>query len=424
MKSLKDSKKKQVSFLQTSLMFGFFLGFAMIVASCAVQYGSKNYREMLEYAENFSPENVDSSFRSLHKLYPSLSIPSLKKAIEFERETLKNVFPVKYVFEGEAKSIAKLFEDYNWTGIVIAHNKKIIHEAYDRGNTAQDYHNEMSVTKSLTSILVGVAHDEGDISDLNALVTNFVPELKATGYENVTVQQVLDMTSGIRFSEDDFSQTSENFRTLLASINGSQDEVAKSIVNMRQPGSFNQYASIETHVLAWVLRKATGSSYEDYFDKKLWSKIGAEGDAKLLIDGVGQPVAFGGASLKLRDLARIGQMLVSNGVAMTGERVLSQSWVEKMTVLDTLQSQTNANSSLSDSPSIGYKNQWWIPKNRSGGEYTAIGVYGQFLYINPKHNIVIAMNAAYPDYAEDGEVKELEMIAAFQAIATHIGSIK
>ncbi|MCE8544267.1 serine hydrolase [Ruegeria pomeroyi] len=391
---------------------------ALALIGGAVFWGKiQDVRALMAYAAIFEPDAIDQNFRTLHKVYPSISIERSGPVAEFENVQQEDIFPATYSYDGQNLSTVDLFEEFHWTGMAVLRDGKLIHQAYARGNTAETSHIEMSVTKSLTSILVGIAHDEGDLPDLDAQVTDFVPELKGTGYDGVTVQQVLDMTSGIRYVEDYDDLDSDIVQTVVATLRGSLDEFSTTIVRQREPGSYNQYASIETQVLAWVLRRATGQKYADYFRDKLWSKIGAEADAQMLVDQEGEPVAFGGANLRLRDLARVGQMVLNGGVSMTGERVVSESWLRQSTTTDTPQSKAG-NHDKSDFV-LGYKNQWWIPVDRDGNDFTAIGIYGQFLYINPGRGVVIAMNSAYPEYNEKPET-ELKMVVALQAIAKYV----
>ena len=376
----------------------------------------QDVRALMAYAAVFEPENIDQNFRTLYETYPSITIERGGPVAEFEVQEQADILPATFTYDGQNLSTQELFDAFHWTGLAVLKDGKLIHEAYARGNTAQTNHIEMSVTKSLTSILVGVAHDAGDL-DLDAQLTRYIPELKETGYDGVTVQQVLDMTSGIRYVEDYDDLNSDIVQMVVATLRGSLDEFSTTMVRERAPGTFNQYASIETQVLAWVLRRATGQTYAEYFRKKLWAKIGAEADARMLVDQMGEPVAFGGASLRLRDLARVGQMVLNGGVSMTGERVVSDTWLQQSVTTDTPQSMPGDHDA-SDYV-LGYKNQWWIPVDRDGGDFTAIGIYGQLLYINPARGVVIAMNAAYPDYNEKPET-ELQMVTASQAIAKHV----
>ena len=376
----------------------------------------QNIRALMAYSSIFEADSIDENFRSLYKIYPSISIPAEGPVAEFDIETVQDVFPATYTYEGEELPLAPLLDDFHWTGMIILKDGQMIHEAYARDNSADLHHIEMSVSKSITSIIFGVAVDNGDIPNLNAMVTEYIPELVGTGYENVTIQQVLDMTSGIRYVEDYDDLNSDIVQTVVAMLRGSLDEFSTTIVSQREQGSFNQYASIETHILAWILRRATGKTYAEYFEENLWSKIGAQADARMLVDAVEEPVAFGGLNLVLRDLARIGQMVLNGGVSMTGEQVVSAEWLVQSTTPDTPQSKPGPND-LSDYP-LGYKNQWWLPYPRDGSDFSAIGIYGQFLYVNPGRNVVIAMNSAYPEYNETDY--ELRMVSALQAIAKHV----
>ncbi|SLN31670.1 6-aminohexanoate-dimer hydrolase [Falsiruegeria litorea R37] len=376
----------------------------------------QDVRALMAYSAVFEPENIDQNFRTLYETYPSITIKRSGPVADFEVQEQANILPATFTYEGQELPTQKLFDAFHWTGLAVLKDGKLIHEAYARGNSAETHHIEMSVTKSLTSILVGVAHDAGDL-DVDAQVTSYVPELNNSGYDGVTVQQVLDMTSGIRYVEDYDDLNSDIVQTVVAMLRGSLDEFSTTIVREREPGTFNQYASIETQVLAWVLRRATGQDYAQYFHDKLWAKIGAEGDALMLVDQTGEPVAFGGANLRLRDLARVGQMVLNGGVSMTGERVVSAVWLQQSVTTDTPQSMPGDHAA-SDFL-LGYKNQWWIPVDRDGGDFMAIGIYGQFLYINPGRGVVIAMNAAYPEYNEKPET-EMQMVSALQAIAKHV----
>lgn len=377
----------------------------------------QDVRALMAYSAVFEPENIDENFRTLYEKYPSITIERSGPVAEFEVDEQPNIFPITYSYNGQNLNTAELFDEFHWTGMIVLHDGKVVHEAYARGNSAETRHIEFSVTKSLTSLLIGVAHGEGDLPDLNAQVTEFIPELIGSGYDGVTVQQVLDMTSGIRYVEDYDDLNSDIVQTVVATLRGSLDEFSTTIVREREPGSFNQYASIETQVLAWVLRRATGQDYADYFHDKLWRKIGARADAKMLVDQEGEPLAFGGASLRLQDLARVGQMVLNGGTSMTGERVVSEEWLAQSTTTNTPQSKPGDHDK-SDFI-LGYKNQWWIPEDRDGGDFSAIGIYGQFLYINPGRGVVIAMNSAYPHYNEEPET-ELKMVNALQAIAKNV----
>ena len=305
------------------------------------------------------------------------------------------------------------------SGIAILHKGQVVHEAFGRGRTAEDVAILWSVSKAVTALMMGIAHGEGAIPDFDALVTDYVPELLGSGYEGVTVQQVMDMLSGILWREVYDDPTSEVVRSITSFQTGSQDDFAASIQGHRPPGTFSQYASVETHVLGWVLRRATGESIADFLTSRLWSRLGVEGDMHMLVDHQGEPVVFGGMFMRLRDLARIGQMVLDGGRALDGTQIVPEAWIRRMAVPDQTPLMPGIGAPHAESE-YGYKNQWWIPMRPDGGDFSAIGIYGQFLYVNPEREVVITMNNAYPDYTTDGPMRSLETLCLLQSIARQL----
>jgi CubicO group peptidase (beta-lactamase class C family) len=149
--------------------------------------------------------------------------------------------------------------------------------------------------------------------------------------------------------------------------------------------------------------------------EKLWSSIGAEGDARWVTDAHGAVLAFAGLNARLRDYARFGQLYLDGGRNLRGAQVLPEAWVRESVKPRTPYLQPGREIH-EGSPKLGYAYQWWIPKSEEG-EFTAIGVYGQFIYVNPTRRVVIAKNSAYVDYNKDGDRMEYQSIEAFRAIA-------
>ena len=181
------------------------------------------------------------------------------------------------------------------------------------------------------------------------------------------------------------------------------------------PGTEHHYISIDTQVLGMVLEAATGKSLAQYMQEKLWSSIGAEGDARWATDAHGAVLAFAGLNARLRDYARFGQLYLDGGRNLRGVQVLPDAWVRESVKPRTPYLQPGREIQ-EGSPKLGYAYQWWIPKSEEG-EFTAIGVYGQFIYVNPTRRVVIAKNSAYVDYNKDGDRMEYQSIEAFRAIA-------
>lgn len=363
----------------------------------------------------FEPETIDRNFRTFWQDWDSVTVARSGPVLPIP-EGGRIDLPDKFRVGSRELDTAAHLETMHLSGLAVLHRGRLVHEAYGRGREEGDVAILWSVSKAVTALMLGIAHGEGAIPDLNALVTNYVPELIGTGYDGVTVQQVMDMLSGIQWREVYDDPTSEVVRSVTSFQTGAQDDFARDIKGNRPPGTFSQYASIETHVLGWVLRRATGQSITDFFATRLWSGLGAEGDMHMLVDKAGEPVVFGGMFMRLRDLARIGQMVLDGGRAMDGTQIVPEAWIREMAVPDQMPLMPGVGAPHAES-TYGYKNQWWIPMRPDGGDFSAIGIFGQFLYVNPKRDVVIAMNSAYPDYNKDGPMRTLETLCLFQTIA-------
>jgi CubicO group peptidase (beta-lactamase class C family) len=174
---------------------------------------------------------------------------------------------------------------------------------------------------------------------------------------------------------------------------------------------------MDTQVLGMILRNSTKKSLSQYAEEKLWKPLGMESDALFLIDSDGMEASFCGLNVVLRDYARFGRLYLKNG-NWNGTQVVPAAWVKASVTPDAphLMPGKRANSSWV----LGYGYQWWIPENPDG-DFLAIGIYGQAVYIYPKYNIVIAKTSAYPEYNKDGDDMEIESIEMFRAIAKGMG---
>ncbi|WP_299352890.1 serine hydrolase [uncultured Shimia sp.] len=363
----------------------------------------------------FDPATIDQNFRDLWQTWPSLTVARDGQILPLPNGNpvaLPETFQVgRRCLETQAH-----LGTMRMSGLAVLHRGQLVHEVYGRGRSEQDVSILWSVSKAVTALMLGIAQGEGALPDFQVLVTDYVPELNGTGFDGVSVQQVMDMLSGIRWREAYDDPTSEVVRSITSFQTGAQDDFAREMVRAREPGTFSQYASIETHVLGWVLRRATGETVADYLRTRLWQPLGVEGDMHMLVDQEGEPMVFGGMFMRLRDLARIGQMVLDGGRAQDGRQIVPEDWIKTMAVPDVHPLMPGVGLPHAESE-YGYKNQWWIPMRPDGGDFSAIGIYGQFLYVNPVRKVVIAMNGAYPSYTEDGPMRTLETLCLFQQIA-------
>lgn len=370
-------------------------------------------RGALEYAATFEPDVIDENFRSLYQKYPSKTVQRSDPV--YELASAPQPLAETYVYQGRTKRIDAWIDATDTTGLIVVKENDIIFEKYYRGNTRSSRSISMSVAKSIVSFLVGVAMADGDISSLKDPVDKYAPALKGSGYEGVALKNVLQMSSGIRFYEDYGDLKSDLVRMVVSFTSGSLNDFVATLPNERQPGTYNRYVSADTQVLGMVLQGATGKSLTDYTREKLWSHLGAEFDAEWLIDPAGNEMAFGGFNAALRDYARFGRLYLNEGRSFQDKQLVPAAWVRASVTPDAPHLMPGRDNPASPFP-MGYGYQWWIPENPEG-DFLAIGIYGQFIYVHPKYRVVIAKTSAYVDYNNSGDEMEFESVEAFRAIA-------
>jgi CubicO group peptidase (beta-lactamase class C family) len=392
------------------------VGVLILVVVVAVAVFWKDIQEIrgaMDYANTFDPDTIVENFRSLYKKYPSTTVKRSGPVYELPEKHRK--LPETYVYEGETKKISDWIKHTDTTGLIVIKDGVVVFENYYDGNEKSTLSISMSVAKSFVSFLIGVALEEGQIVDLQDPVDTYAPELKGSGYEGVSLKNVLQMSSGIRFTEDYGDLKSDIVRLVVSFTTGSLNEFIANLTNERKPGTFNQYVSADTQVLSMVLKGATNKSLTEYMQAKLWSHLGAEYNAKWLTDPDGTELAFGGLNAALRDYARFGLLYLNQGRNFQDKQLVPASWVKASVTPDAPHLMPGRDNPGSDWP-MGYGYQWWIPENPQG-DYTTIGIYGQFIYIHPGHNVVIAKTSAYVDYNNSGDEMEFESVEAFRAIA-------
>ncbi len=393
------------------------IGAAVMVAAGGAAWAYRDtildYRAALEYAGNFKPDVIDQNFRSLFVKYPSIRVPKSAAASPLEKQ--ERPLPDSYGFAGESRSVEDWIARSQTTGLIVIKDGVIVHERYLRGNGQDTQSIAMSLSKSFVSALVGRAVEDGLI-DISRPVESYAPALAEGGYKGVTVKNVLQMSSGIGFNEDYGDLNSDIVRYIIQILRGSVAEFTAHLKNDIPQGTLNRYVSADTQVLGLVLEGATGKPLADYFNEILWSKLGTEADAFWLADQKGEAVAAGGLNAVLRDYARFGLLYLNEGRNQSGEQIVPVDWVRASTTPDAEHLMPGRDDGFGGK-SYGYGYQWWIPPERKGGDFTGVGIYGQFIYVNPERRVVIAKTSAYEDYNNTGQAMKRESIAAFQAIA-------
>lgn len=311
-------------------------------------------------------------------------------------------------------------------GWIVTQHGKVLAEQYYDGMTADTAHILMSVSKSLVATVVGALAGAGAL-DVDAELTTYVPALAESGYAGATVRNLLDMRSGIAFSEDYLNPLAE-VRLLEQAIGwasrtvpGLPSTMYDYLVSLRQEsahgGPFN-YRSCETDVLGWICEAAASVRMPELMSQLVWSKLGAQNDAIIGIDSVGTGMFDGGINACLRDLVRFGSVYLGDGVSLTGERVVPASWVA-----DTLNGGPDSRAAFAASkddnrmPGGMYRNKFWFPYP-GDNVLLCIGIHGQMIYVNRSASMVAAKLSSWPSPQDTG--KMFPTIAAFDAIATHL----
>ena len=370
-------------------------------------------RGVMKYADVFKTEKLVENFRSLYQQYPSTTLHRTDPV--YQLPVRSRELPISYVYNGETKNISDWIKRTDTTGLIVLKDGAIIFENYYNGNDKSTHTISFSVSKSFVSFLIGVALEEGKIDSIHDQVDKYAPVLKGSGYKGVSIKNVLQMSSGIQFTEDYGDLKSDIVRLAAAFTTGSLTKFIVSLTNEREPGTYNKYISADTQVLSMVLKGATNKSLTEYMQTKLWSHLGAEYNAEWVTDRNGTELALGGLNAALRDYAKFGLLYLNQGRNFKGEQLVSANWVKTSVTPDAPHLMPGRDNPASEWM-LGYGYQWWIPENPEG-DYSAIGIYGQFIYVHPAHNVVIAKTSAYADYDNSWEEMELESLVVFRSIA-------
>ena len=368
------------------------IGLLILLAVGAVIYYPK-YKMLNHSIHLFDEDRIVENFRSFDAIWPTRVLNKSSDPFSYPKGTAIEL-PSEFDYLGKTYSGDQFLKDSRTTGFIVIQNDSIVYENYFLGNTQTTRNISWSMAKSFISALIGIAVDEGHIASVMKNVDDFCPSLKGSGYDGVTIKDVLQMSTGVAFNEDygDFNSDINRWGRGFA-LGQSQDEFAATLQRELEPGTVNHYVSINTHVLGMVLTAATGKTVTEYMKEKLWDPIGMEHDAYWLIDGLGMEMVLGGLNATLRDYAKIGSLYLYKG-NWRGDQVVPFEWVRVSTKPDAPYLEPGYDGYF------GYGYQWWIPPG-ADGEFMAQGVYNQNVYINPQTKTVIAKLSANHRFNDD-----------------------
>ncbi len=391
------------------------VGLTILIVGCM----STQKNERLFFVESLF--TGAEQYEWLHRLATVFPAQKIKRSDDpFRFPARKSmVLPETYEFEGQHRSTLSYLNETDTAALLIIHKGKIRYESYWL-TAAEDVHwMSFSVAKSFLSAMVGIAVHEGQIGSIEEPITAYVPELEDSAYAGVRIKDVLQMSSGARWNEDYSDPDSDIIRFANVWANGySLDEFTASLVREREPGTVNYYNSMDTQALAMMMVRATGMSLSAYAEQKLWQPLGMEKDAYWLIDEDGMEMAAGGLQLVARDYAKLGQLYLQKG-AWRGEQLIPEPWVIESLTPDAPHLMAEAHPEYP----LSYGYQWWILPGQEG-EYSALGVYNQAIYVNPARNLVIVKLSANSDYGltdTEESYREFEGFELFRAIGRALG---
>ena len=314
--------------------------------------------------------------------------------------------------------------DANYTdGVLVLHHGRVVYERYAGCLKPDTLHGAMSVTKSLTGLLAATLVAEGKLNE-DARVDSIVPDLAGSAFADATVRQVMDMTTALDYSED-YSDPNAEVWTFAqagsplpppAGYTGARSyfDYLRTVKKKGQHGDAFGYKTVNADALGWIIARTTGQSVAEALSERIWSRIGAEREAFYTVDSIGTPFAGGGFNATLRDMGRLGQLLLDGGVA-NGEQILPPAAITRLQ--NGGKQDTFAKAGYSLLPGWRYSAMWWASHDAHGA-YAARGVHGQTLWIDPVADMVIARFGSHP--VAGNAASDPTSLPAYRAVAEHL----
>lgn len=358
----------------------------------------------------FLEGNLADNFRQLDRFYPFRVIR--RSGLVFEFVERSGQLPLSYGHNDISSNLEEFLKRTHTTGLIVLNNEDLLVEQYWQGYTKESLAVSFSVAKSFTSALVGIALQEGLFESVDNAITDYVPELVGSGYDGVPIKHILQMSSGIRFIEE-YDREDADVIVMRQHIEDGKSikEYAATLQAEHPSGDIYNYASIDTQVLGMLLENITGVSPSDFLQEKIWSVLGMESDAYWVTDQHDTVLTYSLFNVSLRDYAKFGLLYLNHGL-WNGKGVVPESWIQQSVTPE--KEFLKLKDFYSEGWDIGYGYQWWVPGGAEG-EFTALGIYGQYIYVNPAREIVIVKTSADPSFDEN----DMETIAVFRAMAEH-----
>ena len=364
------------------------LGIAMtLMASSALAAPPPLSQTLLSW----TPEQQFWGYRHVEDAFPVKAVP--KGDYVRRLHQAKHQIDPKWIWDGKAQTMASYMAAHNTSGLLVLKNGKIVLERYGLGRKPSERWTSFSVAKSVTSTLVGAAIADGKIKSLEDKVSTYLPDLKGSAYDDVTIRQLITMTSGVKWNED---YSDPNSDVAQVGISTAEPGINPTVAYMRKlpratpPGTKFVYDTGETDLTGILVSTAVGKPLSAYLSEKVWKPFGMEQDAVWMTDQGGHERGGCCLSMTLRDYARLGQFLLEDGVAQ-GKPVTPKGWVA-----DASAYHVKFGSEV-EPPELGYGYFFWLMP----GGYAAEGIFGQQIFVFPQDGIVIAVNSAWTEADND-----------------------
>jgi CubicO group peptidase (beta-lactamase class C family) len=346
------------------------------------------------------------TFHNMDELFTTRTVPRSGPVWTLSKAEQPLAF--SYTYEGKSYAAEDVLERTYANALIVMKDGRITYERYLNNTGPETRFIAWSMTKSIVSMLVGIAVQEGRIKSIDEPITAYLPELKGGGYDGTSIRQIMEMRSGVDYEERyDFANPStaqKNHESSLVQNVTRFADAARTIPRKSKPGEVFAYKTLDTAVLGWLVERAAGMNISSYMASRFWEPLGAEQPGFFIMDGlpgVGREFTGAGFNATARDFARIGTMVLNDGRGPNGQ-IVPAGWLKEST-----------RPSHPEGPTGGYGLQWWTAPNSDA--FYALGLQGQFIYVDPPSRTVVVKMSFFPPSDTKATPETLAFMAAAAA---------
>jgi CubicO group peptidase (beta-lactamase class C family) len=327
----------------------------------------------------WSPTEEEFGFRSMERIFPTHVIHRGESVAPLPYDPA-GAMRINFEYQHRRYSVDDFMKINRSSAVLVVQDGKILLERYALGRRPEDRWTSFSIAKSVTSTLVGAAIQDGYIHSVQDPVTQYLPQLKGPAFNGVTIEDMLLMSSGVKWNEH-YDDPDSDFNKYATDMGDRFLKLMASRPRVATPGEKFAYSTADASIVGAVVMAATGKSLADYLSEKIWAPFGMEQDGVWMTSASGKETGGICFSATTRDYARFGMFMLADGV-INGKRVLPAGWVADA---------TRSHIATTFAP-FGYGYYWWT---REHGVYQGIGIFGQSLYIDPSRRLVIVVQSAW-----------------------------